>query len=129
VQRHSSRAASRLAAYVALPIELVALAVLLWRIHSPWPALFLLLYAAFALLRWRMWHVAVVIAEPRGLYAILGTEYYTLLFALGILLACALRYPADWTVLIAHLLVFPAPAVEFMNETRRMLRELAQSNR
>jgi 1,4-dihydroxy-2-naphthoate octaprenyltransferase len=129
VQRYSSQAAVRLAAYVALPIELVALADLLWRTHSPWPALFLLLYAAFALLRWRMWDVAIVISEPRGSYGILGTEYYTLLFPLGILLSCALRYPVDWTVLIAHQLVFPAPAVAFINETWRLLRELAQSKK
>lgn len=129
VQRHSRRAAVRLAAYVALPLELVALAALLWRMHSSWPVLFLLLYAAFALLRWRMWDMDIVIAEPRERYAILGMEYYTLLFTLGVLVSCALRHPADWAVLVGHMVVFPGPAVAFLNETRRLLRDLAQSKR
>ena len=127
VQRHSSRAASGLAAYGALPLEVAALAILLWRMHSSWPVLALLLYVTFALLRWRVWHVAIVIAEPRKSYAILGTEYYTLLFALGVLIACALRHPADWAVLLAQLLVFPRPAVAFVSETRLLLRDILPS--
>jgi hypothetical protein len=117
VQRHSRRAAMRLAAYVALPIELVALAVLLWRMHNPWPVLALLVYAGFATLRSRLWNVAIVIAEPRQSYGILGTEYYTLLFPLGILLSSAFQYPADWSVLIVHLIAFPQPAISFIRET------------
>ncbi len=129
VQRHSSRAAMNLAAYVALPLEVIALAILLWRMHSPWPVLTLLLYVAFALLRWRLWNVVLVIAKPRKSYGILGTEYYTLLFALGVLISCALRHPADWAVLLAHLAVFPGPAVVFMTEARRLLRDVVQSKR
>ena len=129
VQRHSSRAAVRLAAYVALPLEAVGLAALLWRFHSPWPVLLLLVYAAFVVMRSRLWGVAVVVAEPRERYAILGMEYYTLLFALGVLFSCALRNPVDWAVLVAHLLVFPGPAVSFTSEARRLLRDFAQSKR
>jgi UbiA prenyltransferase family len=129
VQRHSDRAAIRLAAYVALPLELVALAVLLWRMHSPWPVLTLLLYAAFAFLRQRVCNVAIVIAEPHEPYAILGMEYYTLLFALGVLIACTLRHPVDWAVLLAHLAVFPGPAIAFTRAVRPLLRHLAQSKR
>jgi hypothetical protein len=119
----------RLAAYVALPIESVALAVLLWRMQSPWPVLFLLLYAAIAILKSRMWDVAIVIAEPRERYAIFGQEYYTLLFPLGILLSSALRHPADWAVMLAHVLVFPAPGVSVATQAYRLLRELAQSSK
>ena len=129
VQRHSSRAAIWLAAYVAMPLEVLALAALLWLMHSPWPVLNLLLYVAFALLRWRVWNVAIVIAVPRTSYGILGTEYYTLLFALGVLISCALRHPADWAVLLAQLLFFPRPAVAFMSETGRLLRDVVQSKR
>src|SRR5262249_18695269 len=75
VQRHSRHAAVRLAAYGALPIELAALAALLWRMHSPWSVVLLLVYAASATLKSRLWGVAIVIAEPRDSYAILGTEY------------------------------------------------------
>lgn len=126
VQRQSHRAAMRLAAYVALPIELVGLAVLLWRLHSPWPVLFVLLYAAFAILKSRVLGIAIVIAEPRARYAILGMEYYTLLFPLAILLSSALRASADWAVLIVHLLVFPGPGVAFVQEARVLLRDLVR---
>ena len=129
VQRHSRRAAVRLAVYGALPIELVALAALLWRMHSPWPLLLLLVYAAFAIVKSRVWDLAIVIVQPRERYAILGMEYYTLLFAVGILLSCVLRYPADWAVVIAHLLVFPRPAVVFVKEMRLLGRDLIQSKR
>jgi 1,4-dihydroxy-2-naphthoate octaprenyltransferase len=123
VRRHSRRAAVRLAAYGALPIELAALVALLWRMHSPWPVVLLLFYAAFAALKSRAWGIAVVIAEPRERYAILGTEYYTLLFPLGILLSSTLQYPADAAVLIAHLIVFPQPAISFIRETAGLARD------
>jgi 1,4-dihydroxy-2-naphthoate octaprenyltransferase len=129
VVRHSARSAVRLAAYLALPMESVGLAVLLWRMQTLWPVLLLLLYGAFATLRARMWNVVITIAEPYERYAILGQEYYTLLFPLGILLSSALRHPADWAVLIAHLLVFPTPAVSVALQAYRLMRELAQSKR
>src|SRR6185312_11274716 len=104
VLRHSRVAAVRLAR-VALLIESAGLAVILWKIGSLWPPIFLLLYAAFATLKSRMWNVAIVIAEPRDRYATLGKEYYTVLFPLAILLACALRNPIDWALVAAQFAV------------------------
>jgi hypothetical protein len=80
----------------------------------------LLVYATFAILKSRLWNVAIVIAEPRGRYAILGQEYYTVLFPLGMLLACALRNPIDWTIVIAHCLVFSQLAMSFVREARQL---------
>src|SRR5262249_20941574 len=54
VQKHSRLSALRLA-HVALLIESVGLALILWQIRSPWPAAFLLIYAAFATLKSRLW--------------------------------------------------------------------------
>jgi len=81
-------------ARAALLIELVGLAMVFWQINSPWAMVFLLVYAAFATLKSRMWNVEIVIAEPSDRYAILGQEYYTLLLPLALLLSSALRYPA-----------------------------------
>ncbi len=129
VMRHSRQAAVRLADCVAMPLEAIGLAVLLWRMQSAWPVAFLLFYAAFATARQKLWSIAVVVAAPRGRYAILGQEYYTLLFPLAILIASALRHPLDAAVLAAHLLMFPLPALSFAREAPRLLRDLAQSTR
>jgi glycosyltransferase involved in cell wall biosynthesis/1,4-dihydroxy-2-naphthoate octaprenyltransferase len=128
VLRHSRLSALRLAR-VALLIEIVGLAVMLWKIGSPWPVVFLSIYAAFAMLKSRIWNVAIVIAEPRDRYAILGQEYYTVLFPLGILLSSALHYRADWTIVIAHFIVFSKPAVSLIRETRLLAQSSLGSDR
>jgi 4-hydroxybenzoate polyprenyltransferase len=128
VLRHSRAAAARLAR-LALLIELVGLAVLLWQSKSPWPLVFLLIYAAFAILRSRVWNVAIVIAEPSDRYAILGQEYYTLLFPLGLLLSSALQYSVDWAIVIAHLTIFQQPTVSFIRDMRLLLLDIIQAKR
>jgi 1,4-dihydroxy-2-naphthoate octaprenyltransferase len=119
VLRHSRRAAVRLARF-ALVIELVALSVVLWRIKSAGPVVFLLIYAVFAILKSRLWKVRIVVAEPSDQYAILGMEYYTLLFPLAVVLSCAIRDPADWMVVFVHLIVFRRPAILFFKETPQL---------
>lgn len=127
--RHSRKAAARLAAWVALPVEGIGLAFLLARMYSLWPPLFLGLYGAFAMLRARLWGVAVVVAQPRERYSILGQEYYTLLFPLGILIASALQHPVDWALVPIHLLLFPVTAVSFARQVFGLARDLFHSNR
>ena len=117
VLTHSRLTALRLAR-IALLIESAGLAWLLLQIRSPWPAMLLLIYGAFAMMKSWLWNVALVIAEPRDRYAILGQEYYTVLFPLGILIACALRNPIDWTIVIAHFIVFPKIAMAMLGEAR-----------
>ena len=128
VVKHSRGSAVRLAR-LALLIVLIGLAMLVWQIESVWPVVFMLIYAAFAILNSRVWNVAIVIAEPVGPYSIFGQEYYILLFPLALLLSLALQYPADWAVAIAHLIIFRQPAVFFITETRLLLRDLAQGKR
>lgn len=128
VVRRSRVAAVRLARF-ALLLESVGLAALLWQIGSVWPVAGLLIYAVFALLKSRIWNVAIVIAEPRERYAILGQEYYTALFPFGVLLASALRNPIDWAVVAAHFLVFSQLAVSFVRETRSLAKSSLDSVR
>ena len=52
-----------------------------------------------------------------------------MLFPLGILIASALRHPLDATVLLAHLLAFPAPALAFVRQAQWLLHDLIQSKR
>ena len=115
VIRHSRAAAWRVARF-ALLIELIGLAALLWQVQSAWPVGLLAIYALFAAWKSRAWNVAIVIAQPRERYAILGQEYYTVLFPLGVLLACALRNPLDWMMLGAHLAVFAPLTLSFARE-------------
>jgi 4-hydroxybenzoate polyprenyltransferase len=128
VLRYSQRAAVRLAR-VALVIELVGLVAILWQVNSPWPAIALLIYVVFAAVKSRMWNLAIVVAAPTDRYMILGQEYYTFLFPLGLLLSSALLFPEDWAVLIVHLMVFRLPAVSIVRQMRQLLRDLAQAQK
>jgi hypothetical protein len=129
VLRHSRRAATRLAGWVALPIEAIGLAVLLWRMQSLLPVAFLLLYAAFATLRQKLWTIPVVVVAPRERYSVLGQEYYGLLFPLGILISLVLHHPVDGAVLVAHLLLFPGPAVWFGAQAYWLARDVFRFRR
>jgi hypothetical protein len=129
VQRYSRRAGMRVAVSVALPLEAAGLAVSFWRMQSLLPLVFLLLYAAYAALRQKLWAIPVVIAAPRKRYSVLGQEYYGLLLPLGILISSALRYPVDTVVLIAHLLVFPGPAISLAMQTYWLARDAVHSKR
>jgi hypothetical protein len=126
--RHS-RSTVHLAGRVVLPVEAVALAVMLWRVPSIWPIVGLVVYAAFATLIWRVWKVVLVAVEPGERCAIAAREYYTLLLPVAALIASTLRHPIDATVLVAHLLAFRAPAMSFARQVRVSLRVLAQSIR
>jgi hypothetical protein len=114
---------------VALPVEMIALAVMLWRMPSAWPAGGLLVYTVFATLRWRLWRTTLAVVQQRERSAIVAHEYYGVLFPLCILIASALRHPLDAAVLAAHLLAFPAPALTLARQTRWLLRDLVQSRR
>ena len=129
VLRHSRRAGMRLAAWIALPLEAIGLAILLWRMQSLLPVASLLLYAGYAVLRRKLWAIPIVIVAPRERSAILGQEYYGFLFPLGILLSSALRYPIDGAILFAHLLLFPGPAVWFTLQTYWLARDVVHSRR
>lgn len=124
VVRRSARTAVRLARYAIFPLELIALAILLWRMQSLLPVLFLALYALMAWLKVWLWRVDVVIVEPSERYTIVGREYYGFLFPLAVLVASAFLHPADWLVLVAHSLLFPGPAISVMSDVQRLSNDL-----
>lgn len=129
VLRHSRRTATRLAGWVALPLEAIGLAVLLWRMQSLLPVAALLVYAAYATLRSKLWAIPLVIAQPRERYSMLGQEYYGFLFPLGILLSSAVRHPIDAAVVFAHLFLFHGPARGFATQTYWLARDVVGSKR
>lgn len=100
-----------------------------WWMQSVLPLVFLLYYAAYAALRQRLWAIPVVLAAPRERYSVLGEEYYGLLFPLSILIASALRHPIDAAVGVAHLFVFPGPAIWLAMQSSWLARDAIQSHR
>jgi hypothetical protein len=107
VTANSRRHVVGLARYVIFPVELCALAVVLWQQPSYLPLLFLLLYGLWV--RRRMWifRQEAVIVEPRPRHLIILHEYYDLFLPLALLLACAWRSPLDGAALALHFCLFP----------------------
>jgi hypothetical protein len=106
-QRHPPSVAARVGLFVAFPIELIALAILLVRMETVLPLVFLAVYGILVLSRMRWFGMNVVIVEPRPHFLILLHEYYDVFLPLGILIAASLRDPRDLIALAAHVLVFP----------------------
>lgn len=129
VLRHSPRAGMRVAGWVAMPLEAAGIAVMFWWMQSVLPLLFLLFYTVYAALRQRLWAIPVVLAAPRERYSVLGEEYYGLLFPLSILISSALRHPIDAAVGVAHLLVFPGPAIWLAKQSSWLARDTIYSHR
>jgi 4-hydroxybenzoate polyprenyltransferase len=98
-QRHGRKTAVRLSRFVAFPLELAGLAALLWQVGSPLPPLVLLLYLALVAARSHFWG-----ARPRR--TLLLDEYHDGLLPLSLLLASAVRHPADLVLLAPLLLLF-----------------------
>lgn len=112
VQRHRPQLAERIGAFAAFPLELAGLAVLLAVIGTPWPLLLLAFYLAVTALRTAMWRMNATIVRPAPRYFILMHEYYCVYFPLAVLVAAAIRHPADLAVLAVHLLLFHTRAIE-----------------
>ena len=111
-QRHPPHVAARLGTFIAFPLELFALAAMLWQLQSGWPLLFLALYLLMSARRMRNWKMQAAIVAPKPHFFIVLHEYYDVLFPISLLIASALRFPLDGFALLAHLLLFPARATQ-----------------
>lgn len=118
VTRRGAAAATRVATFAAFPIELVALAVMLWQLRSLCPVVALAVYATLMLRRPRRYGAgaAIVTSGPRSFMVL--TEFHDAYLPVAILVASALAHPADFIVLAAHFAAFPAT-------TRTHAREIA----
>jgi hypothetical protein len=93
--------------FVVFPLELGALAALLWQIGSVWPAAFLVLYVLYAIRSARRWHTQPVIVRPKPRFFIVLHQFYSDLFPLALLIAAVLRDWHDLIVLVVHVSLFP----------------------
>lgn len=101
------------------PIEIAALAALLWQARSPIAAAFLAAYLLFVLHRTRRAGSAFVIVEPRpgGLHLLL--DYYAMLLPAAFLIQSAIAWPGDLALLAAHLLLFRQALLLLARQARR----------
>lgn len=121
-QRHSPSLAANTACYFAFPLEVGALTVLLWKLDAILPPLLLACYAVLVLVRIAAGFPRPVIVETRNTYSILLHEYYDVLLPASILLASAIKFPADLVVFAAHFLLFPQRATQVTAEALTLLR-------
>jgi 4-hydroxybenzoate polyprenyltransferase len=123
-QRHPPEVAIRLGTFVSFPLEVLALASILWQLRSPWPAAALLVYGILVVMRLRQWHMHAVIVAPKPRFLILLHEYYDAWLPISVLIASSLRHPYDFIVLAVHLLVFPTRARQALRDAFNLIREL-----
>ncbi|MDB5705308.1 MAG: hypothetical protein JWN66_2424 [Sphingomonas bacterium] len=120
VLRHGSRGATILGKGVALPVELAALAWMLWQVAAlaPIPALALYAWLVYARIRWFRLEATLLEPKPRDIF--IPQEYYDLFLPLALLVGSALRHPADLAVVAAQLLLFPRRAAHLLVQIRRL---------
>lgn len=118
VQRRSVRLAGRLGAWIVFPVELVALAVLLWRLDSGFVVAGVGVYALFCWARIRWLEVRPAVVQPGGAYFLVGHLYYDLLLPISLLLAYAVRSPAALWLVLLQLALFPGRVLAMLEELR-----------
>jgi hypothetical protein len=105
------RAAAVIGTFIVFPLELIALAAMLWQIGSAWPPAFLVLYALYAIRSARRWQTAPVIVVPKPRFFIVLHQFYSDLFPVALLITASVRDERALIVLAVHLLLFPRHVV------------------
>ena len=104
-------AAPVIGTFAVFPLELGALAAMLWQIGSAWPPAFLVLYVLYAIRSARRWQTTPVIVVPKPRFFIVLHEFYSDLFPVALLITAAVRDRRDLVVLFVHVLMFPRRVV------------------
>ena len=121
-QRRGPRALAAIARWLIFPLEIAALAVLLWRAGSPLPLVALLAYLILVQRRVAAWEMRAVLVQPRPRYLIVMVDYYDVFLPLALLAASAAAHPIDVAVIAVHLLLFPNRAKTVAREAWRLRR-------
>jgi hypothetical protein len=122
--RRHPRAAPVIGTFVVFPLEIGALAAMLWQIGSAWPPAFLVLYLLYAARSARRWQTSPVIVVPKPQCFIVLHQFYTDLFPVALLIAASVRDRRARIVLAAHLLLFPRRVVHAI---RRLSASIART--
>ena len=129
VVRRSNRAAVRLGV-VALGVEVCGLVVMAVWIGQPLLWVAAAAYAAFVVLRNRTLGMQVTVVEPKsGPYALLGMDFYLVLFPAALLIGSASKHGVDWAVVFAFLVFFGRPTLAFAVDLRGIVRSSKRAAR
>jgi hypothetical protein len=109
--RRHPRATPVIGTFIVFPLELGALAAMMWQIGSAWPPAFLVLYALYAVRSARRWRTSPVIVVPKPRFFIVLHQFYSDLFPVALLIAASVRDHRVLIVLAVHLLLFPRRVV------------------
>lgn len=116
--RRHPNAAPVIGTFIVFPIELGALAAMLWQIGSAWPLAFLVLYVLYAIRSARRWQTAPVIVVPKPRFFIVLHQFYSDLFPVALLIAASVRDRRVLIILAAHLLLFPRRVIHAIRRLR-----------
>lgn len=126
VCRHGPMFAQRLGEWVVFPLEVLALAGLLWW-ASPWPALLLVCDGWLIWLRKTYHYVTTIIVTPCERFRIGLHEFNYALMPVALLVVLTAHHPWDGLILVAHVGLFPMGLVGWGRDlaglTWRRLRE------
>lgn len=122
VMRHGVAFAERAGSFVVFPLQLVALAAMLWQLHSVWPLVALALYAVLMLLRPFRWDMHAAIVRPSSRSFQLLNEFDEGYLPVAILAASGELHRADWIVLAVHLALFPRHTWQNAREVAGLVR-------
>jgi 4-hydroxybenzoate polyprenyltransferase len=105
--------ASRLGERIIFPLEIVALAGILWWCASPLPVIFL---ALDILLSWRDHERAnrIIVVAPRRQYRIFLHEFNVALLPVALLMTAAIYHPWDAVILVVHICLFPKSLLDWV---------------
>ena len=107
-RRYKLTTVNRMANFVILPMELGALAIMLWHVGNHLAIAFLGIYAVLEWLKRRLLGMRLDVTSWGGeSHRIAMHEYYELMFPLAFVVASSMRYPRDFLLVPIQLLLFP----------------------
>ena len=106
-QRRGPEILVLIARWLVFPLEIAALAALLWLSGSPLPVLALAFYLILVQRRVALWNMRAVLVQPKPDYLIAMVDYYDVFLPIALLVASALAHPTDAAAILVHLLLFP----------------------
>jgi 4-hydroxybenzoate polyprenyltransferase len=122
VVRRGAQVATRIATHVAFPIQLLALAIMLWQLRTIWPLVALAIHTLLMLLRPMRWNVRATIVTPGAQSFLALNEFDESWFPASILFASGRAHPLDFVVLAIHLLAFPRHTLQNVRELAGLVR-------
>jgi len=106
VQRRGANFARALVSRVIFPVEIAALAALLWMMPGRASLAALALYGLFAIGKIERFRLRAVLVDPTDRYLLVLVDFYTVFWPISLLIAAALSQPLDIATLALHLLLF-----------------------